>query len=568
MNCKEFRFMVYTFILLFFHGSYAGVQEADAYLYKGNMQKALREYVQAADKGDANAQYQAGLMYAYGIGEKINYEKARDYLSKSAAQGYERSILFFYETAKLKTLYPEEARRWLDSAINAGSVSAIYAKRPGDIGSDIGLARALARQGNFIALNRLEDLGEGTPATDYIQFLRKYIKFPKNVGGEANLFYRKKIEGDGGVYDVIRDELLKGVIDDPAITPDKTRDLLPNPTFDLLYKNQSRDILESKEKSIEIAVKYIQANREKYFNDTERYRFESCFRVFDSYKIELAKIFASTNPYIKYANDEPRYLSAMYGMGLGRLASRISSILVIEQPEGMSNRLDFDLGMFRCRSGGRAQHTPMGAYSNVSVGIPPIKLYPEAIEQEQNFFKRNYSLVGATMLHELIHYAGVSNEGFAHAADACFAGAESNRCNEVASRVRSMTVSNLSLALLGQVAAKDFFDFDRYLRSSISPDADSNNIMSMGFRQSITNRLIELFRAYHFQVAGCKSNNAGGDCIKKAEYDFYADTREFALVAAYSDTTTSTLAKTIDQDVFAGRVITFVRKIAQKMTTL
>ena len=54
----------------------------------GKYEKAAKWYRKAADQGFAEAQFDLGLMYAYGLGVTQSYPKAAKWWRKAAEQGY------------------------------------------------------------------------------------------------------------------------------------------------------------------------------------------------------------------------------------------------------------------------------------------------------------------------------------------------------------------------------------------------------------------------------------------------------------------------------------------------
>ena len=72
--------------------AYAGFDEGfDAYK-KGNYAVALKEFKKAAEKGDATAQYNLGLMYEHGKGVAKDLHLALHWYNKAAAQEHNRAV--------------------------------------------------------------------------------------------------------------------------------------------------------------------------------------------------------------------------------------------------------------------------------------------------------------------------------------------------------------------------------------------------------------------------------------------------------------------------------------------
>ena len=55
-----------------------------------NYKKAIEWYEKAAEQGDAEAQYNLGVMYENGQGVDVNYKKAIEWYEKAAEQGLRR----------------------------------------------------------------------------------------------------------------------------------------------------------------------------------------------------------------------------------------------------------------------------------------------------------------------------------------------------------------------------------------------------------------------------------------------------------------------------------------------
>lgn len=89
--------------------------------------EAFRGFIDAAEKGDAVAQFKVGYMYYYGQGPAENYEKAFEWFMKSALQGFapaERRIGFMYEDGEGTERNFEEAVKWYQKAAKHGDEAA------------------------------------------------------------------------------------------------------------------------------------------------------------------------------------------------------------------------------------------------------------------------------------------------------------------------------------------------------------------------------------------------------------------------------------------------------------
>jgi TPR repeat protein len=69
--------------------------EADMKAYKGSdYATALREWQPLAEQGDANAQFNLGMLYTKGLGVQQDYGQARQWFEKAAAQGLARAHFY------------------------------------------------------------------------------------------------------------------------------------------------------------------------------------------------------------------------------------------------------------------------------------------------------------------------------------------------------------------------------------------------------------------------------------------------------------------------------------------
>uniref|UniRef100_UPI0013D44ADD tetratricopeptide repeat protein n=1 Tax=Moraxella catarrhalis TaxID=480 RepID=UPI0013D44ADD len=60
---------------------------AREYYQQGNHAKAFEWFTKAAHQGDAQAQYNLGVMHAQGLGVRQDYHKAFEWTTKAAKQG-------------------------------------------------------------------------------------------------------------------------------------------------------------------------------------------------------------------------------------------------------------------------------------------------------------------------------------------------------------------------------------------------------------------------------------------------------------------------------------------------
>ena len=69
--------------------AWAGFEEGAAAYRRGDYAAALREFLPLAQQGDAQAQFNLGVMYGEGQGVPRDYAEALKWFRLAAAQGYE-----------------------------------------------------------------------------------------------------------------------------------------------------------------------------------------------------------------------------------------------------------------------------------------------------------------------------------------------------------------------------------------------------------------------------------------------------------------------------------------------
>ena len=71
--------------------AWAGMDEAKAAYKRGDFATALSEFRSLAERGNATAQYELGLMYDVGLEIPQDYAEAVKWYRKAAAQGYAKA---------------------------------------------------------------------------------------------------------------------------------------------------------------------------------------------------------------------------------------------------------------------------------------------------------------------------------------------------------------------------------------------------------------------------------------------------------------------------------------------
>lgn len=107
------------------------ISEADSLYVKSSFVEALQVYEKCALKGDGKAQYMCSQMYRDGLGTKVNWEKAEEYMRQSIASGYANpadmsSIAFAKAQAKTREDKMNRARKayldWTAEKIKKGEL--------------------------------------------------------------------------------------------------------------------------------------------------------------------------------------------------------------------------------------------------------------------------------------------------------------------------------------------------------------------------------------------------------------------------------------------------------------
>jgi hypothetical protein len=174
-------------------------EKAGQLLKNGQVEQALSLYLQLASLGNADAQFNAGLIYANGQGIAKDDKQAVDWFSKAANQGHREAqtkLGFMYATGKGVAQNFNSAVNWCYKAAEQGDVIAqynlgqMYAKGQG-VAKDNNLAFSwfskAAAQGDARAQHSLGDMyanGTGVPK-DSRQAADLYRKAAKQGLDEA-----------------------------------------------------------------------------------------------------------------------------------------------------------------------------------------------------------------------------------------------------------------------------------------------------------------------------------------------------------------------------------------------
>lgn len=128
-----------------------------------------------ADKGDASAQYNMGVLYDQGYGVKQDFAIARQWYLKAAGQHFakaEHNLGIIYESGKGVKADPSEAAHWFRRAADDGEPAAqnnlavMYVRGEGvpqDMGAAAYWAAKAAASGNQSAIDNLPEIVAGLP---------------------------------------------------------------------------------------------------------------------------------------------------------------------------------------------------------------------------------------------------------------------------------------------------------------------------------------------------------------------------------------------------------------------
>lgn len=120
-----------VFLLALSAVSFAGQREAEKALRSGNYAKALAEFEELANRGDAGAQAMLGKMYARGQGVATNPSKAADLFRRAAEQGdaegaFQLGVVYLNGQDGTPRHDKGEAVKWLRQASSKGHPRAAY----------------------------------------------------------------------------------------------------------------------------------------------------------------------------------------------------------------------------------------------------------------------------------------------------------------------------------------------------------------------------------------------------------------------------------------------------------
>jgi len=126
----------------------------------GNYEQALRLWLPIAEKDNADAQYNLGILYQKGLGVEKNLKTAFIWYKRAAANGHTDAMYnlgIMYDKGRVVYRSPKDATKWWKKAAELGNASAqfnigveyFYGR---NLGKDVPLAiswwKKSARQGN------------------------------------------------------------------------------------------------------------------------------------------------------------------------------------------------------------------------------------------------------------------------------------------------------------------------------------------------------------------------------------------------------------------------------------
>ena len=153
---------------------------------RGDFKTALREWLPVAERGDPNAQFNVGLLYAGGKGVPQDHKKAADWYRKAAEQGvgaaqYNLGVMYANGDGVSRDVH--EAVKWLQRAADAGiplgreHLADLYGSA-GNYEKSLAWHKEQAAKGDPVAqfdLALMYDLGRGV-TRDYAEAMKWYRK--------------------------------------------------------------------------------------------------------------------------------------------------------------------------------------------------------------------------------------------------------------------------------------------------------------------------------------------------------------------------------------------------------
>ena len=134
--------LVLALLFVFAAPAWADFAAGQAAYKRGDYKTAIREFTAEANRGNADAQSNLGIMYGKGLGVARNYAEAAKWFRKAAAQGHAaaQNILgVMYNNGQGVTRNYAEALKWFHKAAEQGNAAAqlnlgvIYADGQGAI---------------------------------------------------------------------------------------------------------------------------------------------------------------------------------------------------------------------------------------------------------------------------------------------------------------------------------------------------------------------------------------------------------------------------------------------------
>lgn len=111
--------MVLSLLLAMPGPVWSGLEEGFTAVSRGDYATAIREWRPLAERGDANAQHNLGVIYEYGYGVAKDYREAMDWYLKAAEQGLAASqynLGVMYNNGEGVTRNYVQAHKWFNIA--------------------------------------------------------------------------------------------------------------------------------------------------------------------------------------------------------------------------------------------------------------------------------------------------------------------------------------------------------------------------------------------------------------------------------------------------------------------
>lgn len=123
------HFILSLFLLLSSPAQAAELEDGFQAVSQGNYEKALRLWLPLAEKDDADAQYNLGILYMKGLGVEKNLKTAFIWYKRASSNGHTDAMFnlgTMYNKGKVIHRSPKDANKWWLKAAELGNAAAQF----------------------------------------------------------------------------------------------------------------------------------------------------------------------------------------------------------------------------------------------------------------------------------------------------------------------------------------------------------------------------------------------------------------------------------------------------------